>query len=195
MNEGHAAMKRALFLALLGVLLGCGWGCGGATAAPAKSRPAPTDADACERYCAALDDCRIAQPNCAAACAADQKRLRDGVQPALVTCVEREFAGCEHRELGERRQIVSLCFAAVLEAFSTDGSAMGTIARAVCARQAKCAPSPDPDCEQQIRDRYKNSPQSKVLGIVRPELLNKAAACIAVASCDDPDPIASCSND
>lgn len=178
-------MRRIVFLAFL-------VGCGGASTTPAKSRPAPTETDACERMCEVYEGCRIVPTNCAAVCAADQKRLRDGVQPALVGCLERELAGCEHRELTERRQIVSLCFAAVLEAYAKDATAMNRIARAVCARQAKCAPSPDAECETKIRAQYKDSPNSKVLAIVRPELLEKTASCIESASCDDNDPVQSC---
>jgi len=170
-------------------------GCGGASTTPAKSRPSPTSADACERLCEAYETCRIAPPNCPASCAAEQKRFRDGVHPALATCLERELSGCEHREPTERRQIVSLCFAAVLEAHATDAHAMEKIVHAVCARQAKCSPDPEPNCEARMLEIHKSSPQSKVLALVRPELLAKMATCIESASCDDNDPVGTCSHE
>ena len=181
-------MKRLIALALV-------VGCGGASTAPAKSRPAPTEADACERYCTTLGDCRISQPNCLAACAADRKKFRDGFHPSLVSCLERELDRCELREVHERRELHSLCFAAVLEAYPPDDAAVNKIVHAVCVREAKCAPDPEPECEQKLRERLKSSPQSKALAIARPELVTKIADCVEKSGCADADPIQTCTNE
>jgi hypothetical protein len=181
-------MKRIVAIAFL-------VGCGGASSTPAKSRPAPTEADACERMCSIYEDCRIAPPNCATMCATEKKRFRDGVHPALASCLERELAGCEHREMTERRQIVSLCFAAVLEVYSKDAPVMDTVIHAACARAAKCSPDADPECEKHMREQHKESADSKLLSLIRPELLAKMASCVEAAPCDDLDAIQRCSNE
>jgi hypothetical protein len=180
-------MKRVVLLAAL-------IGCGGATTAPAKSRPSPTESDACDRLCTVLADCRIAPPNCTASCAVDQKKLRDGVQPSLAACLERELDRCDLREMTERRQIVALCFSAVIEAYAKDDAAVGKIVHAVCAREAKCAPDPEPECESKLRDKLKRSPQSKTLAIGRPELITRIADCVEKSGCSDVDPIDTCTN-
>jgi hypothetical protein len=180
-------MKRVLALAFL-------IGCGGATTAPAASRPAATESDACERICTTFADCRISPPNCLATCAVDQKKLRDGIQPSFAACVEHELERCELREVPERRQIVSVCFAAVLDVYAKDDAAIGKIVHAVCTREAKCAPDPEPECEKHLRDKLKASPQSKTLALARPELIAKIADCVEKSGCSDADPIDTCTS-
>jgi len=181
-------MKKLIALALV-------LGCGGATSAPAKSRPAPTEADACERYCTTLGDCRISQPNCLAACAVDQKKFRNGFHPSLVACLERELERCELREVVERRQVVAICFSAVLEAYARDDAAIGKIVHAVCTREARCAPDPEPKCEEMLREKLKSSPQSKALAVARPELITTIADCVEKSGCSDADPIETCTHE
>lgn len=178
-------MKRIVILALL-------IGCGGATTKPAASRPAPTEGDACERICATFDECQITPPNCTASCANDQKKLREGIQPALATCLERELERCDLRAAPERRQIVSVCFSAVIEAYAKDDTAVGKIVHAVCSRESRCVADAEPECEAKLGQKLKASPQSKTLAIARPEVLGTIADCIEKASCNDADPVGTC---
>jgi hypothetical protein len=178
-------MKRILIVAFL-------LGCGGATNQPAKSRPAPTESDACERICTVFEDCRISPPNCASACAVDQQKLRVGIQPSLAACLEKELERCDVRAVNERREIVAMCFSAVVEAYAKDDSAVKRIVHAVCAREARCATEPEPQCETKLGEKLKASPQSKALAIARPEVLGKIAECVEKASCDDPDAVGTC---
>lgn len=181
-------MTRLLFLALL-------VGCGGATGKPVKSRPAPTEADACERMCALYDECHLAPRKCGEACVAEQSRYRSGVHPALASCLENELAGCEHREMTERRQIVSICFAAVLEAYSKDAHVLDGLTTSICKRVHKCEPEADPNCEARLKAQFNESPQNRLLSLAKPELLAKIGACIENTTCDDEDPIETCSHD
>lgn len=180
-------MRRIAMLALL-------IGCGGATSKPAASRPPPTEADACERICSVYDGCNISPPNCTAGCAAEQQRLREGVEPSLAACLERELDHCELRAVTERRQILSICFAAVVEAYGKDETAVNKIVTAVCAQQDRCATEAepaDPECRATLRAKLKYRP----LSIVRAELLDTISACIEKSSCNEPDPVGTCAKE
>lgn len=176
-------MKRLIILLL---------GCGGAFVTP-KPRPAPTEADACARLCERMVACNIAPPACEASCARDQARLREGVQPAFASCIERETAACESHSMPDRRQAVALCWTATLEVYAHDDEALGEVARAICARLARCAAEPVEDCEPSLRKKLAQSAQSKSLAVVRKELIATMTTCIDKSSCSDDDALSRCS--
>lgn len=173
-----------LFSALLVI------GCGGAIVGP-KERPLPNEQDACPRLCERMTTCEVAPPSCAASCAADQARFRPGVQPAYAACVERELAHCDSASPPDRRQALSLCWSATLEAYAKDDDALRTIVRAICARLARCdGPS---ECETTLMQKLSGSAQSKTWGLVRKELVTSTATCIEKTGCSESDPIGLCS--
>lgn len=184
-------MKSApCLLALL--LLGC------EPERPASStpRPPPSESDACARLCERLSDCGIAPPSCPAGCARDQGRLRIGVQAAFTSCLERQLATCEKLPVPDRRQAVSLCWSATLEAWSRGEGreAIDSVVRAVCTQAARCEPGAAPvdECVATLGKKMSDSPQGKTLAVARPELVSSLAACVSKASCAEPHPVAAC---
>lgn len=165
-------------------------GCGG-PATEAKSRPAPNESDACERMCARMSECGIAPPECGTQCAHDQSMMRAGVESANATCVERELATCDRLTVTQRRQVISLCWTATLDAYSKDDSAMRALVTAVCARLVRCG-SADDTCVEATMAKRAGSAQSKSLAVLKPETVAATASCIEKVSCTEPDPMEKC---
>lgn len=167
-------MKRLVILLL---------GCGGAFPTP-PPRTAPTEADACARICERMAACKIAPMSCEASCARDQKHLREGVQPAFASCIERETAACESHSMPDRRQAVAICWTATLEVYARDENAIAEVVRAICDRHNRCD-MPMPNCEVELRKKLTQTAQSKSLAVVRKEVIAEMAACIDKSSCTD----------
>ena len=186
---------RTTALLLLFVVLGCA----PEHASTGAPRPPPTEADACARLCDRLDGCGIAPPSCGARCPRDQERLRVGVQASFTSCLERELVDCERRSIPERRQVVSLCWSATLEAWSSgEGkAAIDSVVRAVCAQAARCEPGAAPvdECVQTLGKKMADSAQGKTLAVARPELVASVSACVSKASCAEPHPVAVCTQE
>jgi hypothetical protein len=167
-------------------------GCGGAFGSP-PPRAAPTEADACTRICERMAACKIAPVSCEASCARDQKHLRDGVQPAFATCIERETTMCESHSMPDRRQAVAICWTATLEAYAKDEKAIAEVVRAICDRHNRCD-APMPNCEEDLRKKLNQSAQSKSLAVVRAEVIAEMAKCIDASSCTDEDALNHCAD-
>lgn len=182
---------RRLLLALL--LSGCEVG----RPAPAEPRPPVEEQNACARLCERLGDCAIAPVSCAAGCARDQAKLRPGVQAAFTTCLEAQLARCETRSVPERRQLVSLCWTATLEAWSQGPGkeAIESVVRAVCGQAARCEPGAAPidECVATLGKKMAGSPQGKTLAVARADLIERVTTCVGKASCAEPHPVAMCS--
>lgn len=170
-------------------------------ASPAKPVAEPTEADACARFCDRLGDCGIAPPSCTTGCARDQKKMREGAYPSLVSCVERELAPevCAAISGPERRDRLTLCWTATVEAWSTrtgEGS-LATVVHAVCARRARCHPEEGAaeSCEAELKAKLGGSATAKMLAVARPELVSELATCVETSACDVEDPVAACSVD
>jgi hypothetical protein len=185
-------VKRLALLLLLGCL-----GCEPERATTSAPRPPPTEADACTRLCEQLDGCAIAPPGCPARCTRDQARLRAGVQASFTSCLELKLVDCNRRSLPERRQEVSLCWSATLEAWSSgEGkAAIDTVVSAVCTRATRCEAEAAPldECVKALGKKLAGSAQGKTLAVARPELVASVAACVSKASCAEPHPVAVCS--
>ena len=178
------------------VLVSATLGCEPGRPAESPPVPAPTEADACARLCTRLEACEIAPPTCEAKCTRDQARLRKGVQPGFATCLEARLGMCETRGIPDRRQVVSLCWTATLEAWEREvgQEAIAGVVRAVCTQAARCEPSAAPvdECLGTLGKRMASSPQGKTLAVARPELVSALAACVSNASCTEPHPVAAC---
>ena len=172
-------------------LLAIVWGCGGAATTSTKTRSQATESDACDRVCDCMVSCKISPPACSASCARDQARLREGVQPAFATCLERELNTCDMLPIPDRRQAVSLCWTATLEAHGNDASALGVVVHAICGRNARCG-EPGDACEASLLKKLTGSAQSKSLAVVRKELLASIATCIDTAECSDEGAVSHC---
>jgi hypothetical protein len=164
--------------------------CGG-PAAEARSRPPPTEADACDRMCEKMSACGIAPPSCAAQCAHDQAMFRPGVQSANATCVERELTACDRLAVTDRRQIIAICWTATLDTYAKDDSALKTLIGAVCARLVRCG-SADSDCVEKMMAKRAGTVQSKTMSVLKPELVASTASCIEKVSCGELDPMEKC---
>lgn len=177
-------------ICLLALVVGCG-GAATTSARHGDRRALPTETDACERICDRMVACKISPPACASSCARDQARLREGVQPAFATCLERELNTCETARISDRRQAVSLCWTATLEALGNDNAAVGVVVRAICMRSARCGEAGE-NCEKELAAKLSGSAQSKSLAVVRKELIASIASCIDAAGCSDAAAVGTC---
>ena len=164
--------------------------CGGPAKGPA-SRPAPTEADACERMCDTMSTCGIAPPSCATQCAHDQSMMRAGVEAANATCVERELARCDSLAVTDRRQVIAMCWTATLDTYAKDDAALKQLIGAVCARLVRCG-SADNDCVESMMAKRAGTVQSKSLAVLKPEVVASTASCIEKVSCAELDPMEKC---
>jgi hypothetical protein len=167
--------------------------------APAPSQESNIDeSNACERFCERLTACNIAPNSCRPGCEQDQKKLREGFYPSLAGCLEQELsdAACSQKSLGERRQSVSLCFAATVKVWSEkdDGTSLRTIVESVCARQARCAKGGETsqECAKRLEGKLKPRVTGTLFSVARPELVTKVSTCVTTASCDDDDAVDRC---
>lgn len=188
-------ITRALALATLTLLAACA----PARSPSAEAQAAPTENDACARYCDRLATCSLAPSDCAKACERDRANMRDGVYPSLVGCVERELTAttCGVKDMHERRGTLSLCWAATIDAYEKrdGGQTLKIVVRAVCGRQARCNPdggATKDACSSELETKLAGKAQGQMLAVAKPEQVAALAACVETASCDAPDPVAAC---
>jgi hypothetical protein len=167
--------------------------------APIVAHEATTDANVCARYCARMESCAIAPKACEAGCTRDVHKYRDGFFVSLFGCLDHELseAACVQKSLGERRQTISLCFSATLEAWSKrdDGASLRAIVASVCAREARCHPEEKTvtlECEKVLETKMRGQVSSAIYAAARPELVHDVAVCIRSASCSVEAPADMC---
>jgi hypothetical protein len=169
---------------------------------PAPAIEPTTDANVCARYCARMTSCGIAPKECEKGCAVDQKKFRDGFFVSLDGCLDHELSesACTQKSLGERRQTISLCFSATLEAWSKkdDGTSLRTIVASVCAREARCHPGEasaktvETDCSKTLEAKMRAQVSSAIYAAARPELVREVASCVQASSCSVEAPADAC---
>ncbi|MGZ3422198.1 MAG: hypothetical protein ACXWUG_15595 [Polyangiales bacterium] len=188
-------MKRALaMLILMSCLVSCT-----EPRAPTPAIEPTTDANVCARYCARMASCEIAPQDCEKGCALDKKKFRDGFFVSVAGCLDHELSdsACAQKSLGERRQTISLCFSATLEAWSKkdDGTSLRTIVSSVCAREARCHPGEktvETDCSKNLEAKMRAQVSSAIYAAARPELVHDVAECVRAASCSVEAPADAC---
>lgn len=189
-------MKRASLIAL-SLCLSCN-----EPRTPVAAPEPTTDANVCARYCELMESCEIAPKDCQKGCAVDVKKFRDGFFVSHFGCLDHELsqAACAQMSIGERRQSISLCFSASLEAWSKKdgGESLRTIVASVCAREARCHPpdaepqSVEADCSKTLEAKMRAQVSSAIYAAARPELVRDVAACVRAASCSVEAPADSC---
>ncbi len=192
---------RLARISALAALLACACACAPEPVTPTKPLADPTEADACERFCDRLQGCAIAPPSCSTGCVRDQKKMREGVYPSFVACVERELAPeiCAAVSNPERRDRLTLCWTATVEAWAARAGddALGNVVHAVCVRRARCEPEAGAAdaCELELKTKLAGSGTAKMLAVARPDLVATLATCVEQRPCDVDDPVAACSAD